>query len=86
MLSLALPMLALISAASAFNVDYECFMDAFPDYKITNIGSNSTFDIRIEHSGPLFNIGDWFDSGDVHTIKEGEVYTYNTTAKAMSEI
>ena len=92
MLSKVLPLLALVYAASAFNVedknktDFECFKDAFPDYNTTTINNSSSFDVRIEHSGSLFNIGDWFDSGEVHTIKEGEVYMYNTTAKAMSEI
>ena len=91
MLSKALPLLALICAASALNFndksepDMECFNASFPDYN-TTINNSSTFDIRIEHSGSIFNVGDWFDSGDVHTIKQGEVYKYNTTAKAMGEI
>ena len=91
MLSKALPLLALVCAASALNFnaksepDMECFNASFPDYN-TTINNSSTFDIRIEHSGSIFNVGDWFDSGDVHTIKQGEVYKYNTTAKAMGEI
>ena len=91
MLSKALPLLALVCAASALNFnaksepDMECFNASFPDYN-TTIDNSSTFDIRIEHSGSIFNVGDWFDSGDVYTIKEGEIYPYNTTAKAMGEI
>ena len=91
MLSFALPILALICASSALNVDNrnktdeECFDDNFPQYNRT-VNDSSSFDIRIEHSGSIFNVDDWFDSGDVHTIKQGEVYKYNTTAKAMSEI
>ena len=88
MLSFALPILALICASSALNVDNrnktdeECFDDNFPQYNRT-VNDSSSFDIRIEHSGSIFNVDDWFDSGDVHTIKQGEVYKYNTTAKAM---
>ena len=91
MLSITLPLLALICGASAFNVedkdltDYECFKAAFPNYN-TTIDNSTTFDVRIEHSGSLFNVGDWFDNGIVHTIRKGEEYKYNTTAKAMSEI
>ena len=92
MLSKALPLLALIYGASTkpqhLNktlTDEECFHAAFPNYT-TTIKNSSTFDIRIEHTGSIFNVGDWFDSGDVHTIKQGEVYKYNTTAKAMGEI
>ena len=91
MLSITLPLLALICGASAFNVedkdltDYECFKAAFPNYN-TTIDNSTTFDVRIEHSGSLFNVGDWFDNGIVHTIQKGDVYKYNTTAKAMSEI
>ena len=93
MLSKALSLFALVSAASAFNIgvdknnmtDVECFDTNFPDYNKT-ISNSSTFDVRIEHSGSIFNVGDWFSSGDVHTIKQGEVYKYNTTAEAMSEI
>ena len=92
MLSKALPLLALIYAASALNnetntnlTDVECFHAAFPNYT-TTINNANTFDIRIEHTGSIFNVGDWFDSGDVYTIKEGEIYPYNTTAKAMGEI
>ena len=91
MLSFALPILALICASSALNVDNrnktdeECFDDNFPQYNRT-VNDSSSFDIRIEHSGSIFNVDDWFDSGDVHNIKQGEVYKYNTTAKAMSEI
>ena len=91
MLSFALPILALICASSALKVDNrnktdeECFDDNFPQYNRT-VNDSSSFDIRIEHSGSIFNVDDWFDSGDVHTIKQGEVYKYNTTAKAMGEI
>merc|ERR1711990_56134 len=90
MLSKTLPLLVLVCAASAFNIDdnkkdEECFNTSFPKYNRTIIESN-TFDVRIEHSGSIFNVGDWFDSGDVYTIKEGEIYMYNTTAKAMGEI
>ena len=91
MLSFALLILALICASAALNVDNrnktdeECFDDNFPQYNRT-INDSSSFDIRIEHSGSIFNVDDWFDSGDVHTIKQGEVYKYNTTAKAMGEI
>ena len=91
MLSFALLILALICASSALNVDNrnktdeECFDDNFPQYNRT-VNDSSSFDIRIEHSGSIFNVDDWFDSGDVHTIKQGEVYKYNTTAKAMGEI
>ena len=89
MLSKTLPLLVLVCAASALNIkdknqDVECFHAAFPDYNTTI--QTSTFDVRIEHSGPLFNIGSWFDSGDIHTIREGEIYMYNTTAGAMNEI
>ena len=37
----------------------------------------NVIDIQIKHSGPLFNIGDWFHSVDTLTIKQGEVYNYN---------
>ena len=92
MLSKALPLLALIYGASTkpqhLNktlTDEECFHAAFPNYT-TTIKNSSTFDIRIEHTGSIFNVGDWFDSGDVYTIKQGEIYPFNTTAKAMGEI
>merc|ERR1719339_789632 len=91
MMSFSLPILALICAASALNfddrnkIDEQCFNDNFPNYNRT-VNDSSSFDIRIEHSGSIFNVDDWFNSGDVHTIKQGEVYKYNTTAKAMSEI
>ena len=88
MLFEALPvlLLALTCGASAWEEDKKCFTDTFGS--TLNITSNTTsyFDIRIEHSGSVFNVGDWFDSGDVHTINAGEIYEYNTTAKAMSEI
>ena len=86
MLSIALPLLALICGAFAEGEDKKCFTDEFGS--TLNITSNTTssFDIRIEHSGSVFNVGDWFDSGDVHTINAGDIYEYNTTAKAMSEI
>merc|ERR1711971_1276088 len=91
MLSKLLPLLALVCAASAFNAEYsedlKCFKEAFSDYNTNTTNTNSTtFDVRIEHFGSLFNVGDWFDNGEVHTIQKGEVYKYNTTAKAMSEI
>ena len=75
-----------VPAARGISMDFECFQAAFPNYIYNTTIKNSTFDIRIEHSGPLFDIGDWFDNGTVHTIREGEVYKYHTTAKAMSEI
>ena len=81
---LILALICGVPAARGISTDLQCFEVAFPNYNTTF--SNSTFDIRIEHSGPLFNIGDWFDQGDVHTIREGEIYMYNTTTKAMSEI
>jgi len=87
MLSKTLPLLALFCGALALNEhkDVECFNSKFPDYNKT-INHDSTFDIRIEHAGSILNIGDWFDNGEVYTIKQGEVYPYNTTAQAMSEI
>merc|ERR1712156_321645 len=41
--------------------------------------------MRVEHDGSVFNVGDWFDNGEVYPIKVGQVFKYNTTAEAMSE-
>ena len=88
MLFEALPvsLLALICGASAWEEDQKCFTDTFGS--TLNITSNTTsyFDIRIEHSGSVFNIGDWFDDGDLHSIGAGEIYAYNTTAQDLTEI
>ena len=79
-------LLALTCDASAWEEDQKCFTDTFGS--TLNITSNTTsyFDIRIQHSDPVFNIGDWFDSGDLHTIGAGEIYAYNTTAQDLTEI
>ena len=93
MLSFALTACALIFGASAVEQkDYECFETEFitsGKYNVTNDGNGNngtTFDMRVEHDGSVFNVGDWFDNGEVYHIKVGQVFKYNTTAEAMSEI
>ena len=86
MFSSALSVAVLICGAFAIEEDRKCFDNAYGGFTVKNNTNGSTFDIRIEHSGSFFNVDDWFDNGEVYKLKAGEVFAYNTTAKAMSEI
>merc|ERR1712156_438957 len=86
MFSLVLSVAVLICGASAAGEDKACFDNAYGGFTVKNNTNGSIFDIRIEHSGSFFNVDDWFDNGKVYKLTAGEVFKYNTTAKAMSEI
>merc|ERR1712059_9256 len=73
-----------LASASAWETeDYDCFNNTYPD--ITS-KSNTTFEIRIEHAGDLLSVEDWFDNGEVLSIKAGEVIKKPTTSSSEGEV
>merc|ERR1711935_1021340 len=92
--SISMRFLLLIAAftatALAAGEDKKCWNDK-TEWQNRNAKKNATFDVRVEHSGSLLNLGDWFDEGDVLTFEvvngsAAMVKDFNITAQDMDTI